>query len=128
MQVQLSDILWNKAKRKKAENTEFGYVVDDGLGKTTIPLVIKGEEKEFEVYYDKKKSGSTFRAKVMEEKEEFKRLLKSDKREENAGEEQNIRLEWDDDSLNLIQSEMEDNNQDQQEDEKQEFIIEWEDE
>jgi hypothetical protein len=126
MQVQLSDILWNKAKRKKPENTEFGYVIDDGLGKTTIPLVIKGKDKEFEVFYDKKKSGATFRTKVKEEKEEFKRLLKSD--EDYVNEEQDIRLEWDNDSINSTQSKIEDHHQNQKEDEDQEFIIKWDDE
>lgn len=128
MQVQLSDILWKKARSKKPENTEFGYVVDDGLGKTTIPLIIEGKDTEFEVFYDKKKGGSTFRAKVKEEKEEFKRLLRSDSKNESPDEKQEIRLVWEEDTSKSIQNQTEVNHQHQSEDPDQEFIIEWEDE
>lgn len=128
IQVQLSDILWKKAKRRKPENTEFGYVVDDGLGKTTIPMVIVGKDKDFEVTYDKKKSSSDFRAKVKEEKDELKRLFESEDNEEKVKEEQNIRIQWEDDEVESEQSSPDDDGENNKEDEDQEFLIEWEDE
>jgi hypothetical protein len=125
MQVQLSDILWNKAKKKKPENTEFGDVVDDGLGKTTIPLVIEGKDTDFEVYYDKEQGNETFRAKVQAEKEEFKRLIHKDEIGTKE-QEQNIRLEWEEENDGRNSGRKE-SRSDSVESNDQDFVIEWDD-
>ncbi|MBN1598389.1 MAG: hypothetical protein JW894_08845 [Bacteroidales bacterium] len=120
LQVMLSDLLWKKAKKKKPENNEFGYVIDDGLGKTTLPLVINGKGDEFEVHYDKKQASRIVRQKLKEEKEELKKLFNADKDTINSSEEYRIKLEdtRSDDTENV-------GNENSETD--QEFIIEWED-
>ena len=128
MQVHLSDILWNKAKKKKPENSEFGYIVDDGLGRTTIPLIIRGMDKEFEVYYDRQKGRSTFREKVQDEKKEFRSLFKSDNETDQIQNEQELRMEWEDDTVNSDRRIKESNQQGPEKTGDKEFIIEWDDE
>lgn len=78
LQLGLSDILWGKAKKKRTEITEFGYVVDDGVGHTTIPLIIKGKGTEFEVSYDKRAARNNFKQKLSQEKTLLKDLFRND--------------------------------------------------
>lgn len=78
LQVGLSDILWRKARKKKSDITEFGYVVDDGNDRTTIPFLISGKGSSFDVKYDKRTSRRSFKEKVKEEKAVLKELFQSD--------------------------------------------------
>lgn len=118
-EVQLADVLWKKAKKQKPQNTEFGYVVDDGLGRTTLPLQITGKDTEFTVSYDKKTAGSAFRQKVKAEKKEWRNLIQN---KEDAKEDE-IRLDWEDSDETLDDPADEIAN-----DDEEEFIIDWEDE
>lgn len=75
LQLGLSDVLWRKAQSKKKEVNEFGYVVEDGVGHTMLPLILYGTGSNYNVKWDKKKSRSTFRQKLQDEKEELKELF-----------------------------------------------------
>ncbi len=77
LQLGLSDILWRKAKKKRNKITEFGYVVDDGVGHTVLPLVLSGKGTSFDVKYDRKTARKSFRKKLSEEKKELKELFNS---------------------------------------------------
>jgi hypothetical protein len=81
IQLGLSDVLWGKARKKNKNITEFGYEVEDGVGHTTLPLIIKGKGTHFDVKYDKKKARETFKIKVKEEKKELKELFKKKDKE-----------------------------------------------
>ena len=118
-QAQLADVLWKKAKQRKPQNTEFGYVVDDGLGRTILPLKITGTDTVFTVSYDRATAGSVLKQKVQEEKHEWRDLLRSGSNKE----EQEIRLEWEEDADSAIEDVTTGEEQ-----EKDDFMIHWEDE
>lgn len=84
LQLGLSDVLWRKAKRKKKEVTEFGYIVDDGVGHTMLPLLISGKGTSFNVKYDKRKARETFKEKISEEKKLLKDLFNGGKTHDTA--------------------------------------------
>jgi hypothetical protein len=78
LQVGLSDILWKKARKKKSNITEFGYVVDDGSGHTTVPFLISGKGTSFDVKYDKRTSRQSFKEKMEQEKKELQDLFQNE--------------------------------------------------
>lgn len=71
----LNDILWKKAKKNKKENTEFGYVEDDGLGRTSLFLHMTGTVDNYEINYDTKSLKDKWKADIKEEKSTIKKLL-----------------------------------------------------
>lgn len=75
VKVDLNDVLWNKAKKKKKQNEEFGYVVDDGLGKTTIFLKISGSINNYKVGYDTEGFKNNLSESIQEEKKTLKSIL-----------------------------------------------------
>jgi hypothetical protein len=94
-QVGLSDILWRKAKKRKPQNTEFGIIADDGLGRHIIPLAITGKDTVFEVIYDRKTAGTMLQEKFNQEKQTWKELTST------TGDSLNVSgskttLEWED--------------------------------
>jgi hypothetical protein len=121
-QVQLSDVLWKKAKKKKPENTEFGYVVDDGSGRHTIPLSITGKDTIFEVHYDKKTAGSILHEKISNEKQVWKELLSPGEQTEESSQ-QELPVEWED---QLPTDKTQDSSNAERK--KSDFEIEWKDE
>jgi hypothetical protein len=126
LQVQFSDVLWNKAKKKKPENTEFGYEVDDGLGRTTLPLKIKGKGTDFEVSYDLHTAGNLFLDKFKKEKKEMHDLFSTKdttlNKQNNARESSQPRIEWKDEKdEGLKQKEKQKPNS------KDDYNIEWKD-
>jgi hypothetical protein len=76
-QLGLSDVLWGKAKNKKKEVSEFGYVVDDGVGHTTVPIILFGKGTNFNVKWDKKTARNTFKQKLQAEKQKLNNLFKN---------------------------------------------------
>ncbi len=119
-QVGLSDILWKKARKKKPANSEFGYVVDDGLGRHIIPLAITGKDTAFEVIYDKKTAGSLFQEKLLQEKQTWQELI-SQKDSDNIGSQPDIPIEWGGEQVKTIKDSNKTNNPNDN------FQIEWED-
>jgi hypothetical protein len=125
LRVHLADVLWKKAKRKKPENTEFGYVVEDEE-ETMIPLIITGNKNNYEVKYDKITARSGFKDKVQKEKEVLKELFSSEKNNEKDSElnKDSVRIEWEDDEKPFSTEKDEAKSEENEE----EFVIEWEDE
>jgi len=78
LQVGLSDILWKKARKKKADINEFGYVVDKDSDRTIVPFLITGKGTSFDVKYDKRTSRKSFKQKMEAEKKELRKLFKTD--------------------------------------------------
>lgn len=68
IQVRLADILWKKAKKKKLQDEEFGYVLENERKYTLLPLVISGKDTVFDVRYDRKTAGTGFKERIDEEK------------------------------------------------------------
>jgi len=75
LKVLLSEILANKAKKAKKENEEFGVVEDDGLGRTSLYLSIKGNVENYKITYDTKKVKEHIKDNLKQEKETLKTIL-----------------------------------------------------
>lgn len=73
--VFLSDILFGKAKKAKKENEEFGYLEDDGRGKTSLYLTMKGSGGDFKFSYDSKSVRDKIKSDMKKENQNIKALL-----------------------------------------------------
>jgi hypothetical protein len=74
----LNDVLWGKAKKNKKENSEFGYIEDDGLGKTTLFLHMKGTVDDYKISYDTKGLKESWAEDIKKEKQTLKTILKDE--------------------------------------------------
>jgi ABC-type microcin C transport system duplicated ATPase subunit YejF len=76
--VLLSDVLARKARQNKKENTEFGVVEDDGLGKTRIPLMIVGYNDDYKISYDTKGLKEMIKDRMTGQKNELKSIFREE--------------------------------------------------
>lgn len=122
LQLGLSDVLWGKARKKNKEITEFGYVVDDGVGHTMLPLIISGQGTDFEVKYDKRKARESFKTKIKEEKQELKDLFR--KQDEEADQESEVfKIDTEENQKTGLQK----TDSQTYKSSSDEFILEWDD-
>ncbi|HNW97596.1 MAG TPA: AsmA-like C-terminal region-containing protein [Bacteroidales bacterium] len=75
IQVKLSDIMAQKAKKAKPENEEFGVVEDDGLGKTSLFILVTGTVDNPVYKYDGKGVKAKIVVNYVKEKENLKSIL-----------------------------------------------------
>ncbi len=75
--VMLNDILWKRAKTKN-KNEEFGYVEDDGLGKTALFLKMTGTTQNYKISYDTEGLKTNWKESVKEEKKTLKTILNNE--------------------------------------------------
>ncbi len=69
VRVLLSEVLFNKARKKKKELNEFLVEEDSPSNQTTIPLIIAGTPNDFDVKFDRRKAFSlTKNNKIINEK------------------------------------------------------------
>ncbi|MGB0888481.1 MAG: AsmA-like C-terminal region-containing protein [Vicingaceae bacterium] len=73
--VLMSAVLWGKAKNKKQENSEFGRIEDDGLGKTSLFLHLTGTLDNYSIKYDTKGLKESFKEDIKKEKSNLKNIL-----------------------------------------------------
>ncbi len=73
--VFLSDILFGKARKAKKENEEFGYLEDDGRGKTSLYLTMKGIGGDYKFSYDSKSIRDKIKSDMKKENQNIKALL-----------------------------------------------------
>lgn len=73
--VFLSDILFGKARKAKKENDEFGYLEDDGRGKTSLYLTMKGSGGNYKFSYDSKSVRDKIKSDMKKENQNMKALL-----------------------------------------------------
>ncbi|MCB9361406.1 MAG: hypothetical protein H6587_11880 [Flavobacteriales bacterium] len=76
--VLLSDVLWRKAKSKKKENSEFGYIEDDREGKMSLYLRMTGTVDDYKIGYDSKGVKEKWKQDLKEEKKTVKQLLNNE--------------------------------------------------
>lgn len=72
LQMLLSDVL---GKKVKDQNTEFGQIEDDGLGRTNLFLTMKGPVDDPKFGLDKKAVADKFKSDVKAGKQNLKNLL-----------------------------------------------------
>ena len=119
LRILLSELLAQKAKKAKKENEEFGVVEDDGLGKTTLYILVTGTVDNPIYKYDAKGIKAKIAVGFIKEKQNLKTILneefgwfKKDTVITNKKKEQK----------NIIKPK---NKEDFKEQEEGKFIIEW---
>jgi len=75
VKVLLSEVLARKARKAKKENTEFGLIEDDGLGRTSIYLSIEGINTDYKISYDSRKALDVVKESFAKQKYELKDVL-----------------------------------------------------
>ncbi len=113
LKVLLSDVLSSKAKRAKKQNTEFGVIEDDGLGRTSLFLNVVGTKNTVDVSYDTKAVKENIKDKAKDEKSNLKTILneefgwfkkdtsitktkKEKNKKEKAKKKKKVSIQWDD--------------------------------
>jgi uncharacterized protein involved in outer membrane biogenesis len=78
IKLSLNDLLARKAKKAKKENSDFGEVADDGLGRTNLFLSMTGTVEKPIIKYDSKSAVQNVKKDLKEEKQNFKKILKEE--------------------------------------------------
>lgn len=107
LKINMSDFLGGKSKRLSKQQSEFGYIEDDGFGKKTLFLVATSTNDVSQVKLDRAAIKDNFKHKRKQEKQEFKQLLRNE--------------------FGLFKNDSTLINNSKQDD-KKEFIIEWDEE
>lgn len=114
IRILLSDLLSNKARKAKRENTEFGVIEDDNKEKMNLFLIVKGDASgNVDVSYDKGKAKEHISEKYKEEKQNIKQILheefglfkkdttitkhKKKQEEKPKPKKKKVQVQWDDD-------------------------------
>jgi hypothetical protein len=71
----LSDLLAKKAKRARREVEEFGEVEDDGTGKTSLFIAMKGKLDNPTITFDGKGAREKIKNDIQREKQNMKQIL-----------------------------------------------------
>lgn len=110
MRVLLSEVLLNKARKKKKEIDEF-MVEENTAEKATIPLIIAGTPNDFDVRLDRKRAFDLTRKSMVEE------IVAP----ENKPAPNNFKIEWEEEKKEVETGKPTINSNDS------DFVIEWED-
>lgn len=133
-QVSLSEILSKKAKKRRAGQSEFGFIVDDNSSHTNIPLVLTGKGDQIDVKYDRQQGRKNIKENLASEKEEWKNIRENNEEkdtpleisfEEETITSQEITVEENENKQSANDEKVENKNEEEEDDE---FIIHWEDE
>jgi len=117
VKVLMSDILFQKARRAKKENTEFGVVEDDKSGKTSLFISMTGTVDNPIIKYDRQGARQNLKENIAEEKQTLKQILREEfgwfKKDTTAKKKEKPK----DDDKFIIKWEEEDNDKTKKEDE-----------
>jgi len=78
LRLLLSDILARKAKKARKDIEEFGVVEDDGLGRTSLFISMKGPVSNPMISYDSQGARAKIKNDIVNEKQTMKQLLKEE--------------------------------------------------
>lgn len=78
VKILLSDLLFQKAKKDKKENAEFGVEEDDGLGQTNLFLSMTGTVDNPIIRYDRKSAVAKVKQDFKTERQNLKKILKEE--------------------------------------------------
>lgn len=74
----LSEVLSKKFRKRKKKDEEFTNIEDDGLGRSTLFLMITGTVDDYKISYDRKKARKKIKDDLKKEKQEIKNILKDE--------------------------------------------------
>lgn len=131
IRVALSELLAEKSRKPSEQESEFGIIEDDGLGKVYLYLIFAGDSKESRIRYDRKGAVENRREQMKEEKKKLREILndefglfKKDTLPEEVSPGQHrpgFIIEWDENGDSTVKEGPGKGNK--QEEER--FIIEW---
>lgn len=75
LRILLSDVLFSKARKAKMENEQFAITEEDGLGKTTLPLILAGKPDDYKISYDRRAAAEIIKESFIEEKRNLRKIL-----------------------------------------------------
>ncbi len=75
VKLSLSELLSKKARKPDRQESEFGVIEDDGLGRVFIYLIVEGSPQGTDVRYDRRGAMQNIRDQFREEKKELKEIL-----------------------------------------------------
>ncbi len=75
VRVQLSELLSKKAVKKRSPVTEFGVIEDDGLGRTSLLLLVESQGDATKVSYDVKAVTAQIKNDIRNERENLKTIM-----------------------------------------------------
>lgn len=78
VKVLMSDVLFQKARKSKKENNEFGVVEDDKSGKTSLFISMTGTVDNPIIKYDKQGAKQNLKENLAEEKQTLKQILRDE--------------------------------------------------
>lgn len=78
LQIALSELLTNKAKRSNQNNAEFGYIAREKEKGIILFLTLSGDKDNFRISYNKKAARLQMKENVKLEKEVFKELVQDE--------------------------------------------------
>lgn len=78
LRLLLSDLLAKKAKKARKDVEEFGVVEDDGLGRTSLFISMKGPVSDPVISYDSQGARAKIKNDLGKEKQTMKQLLKEE--------------------------------------------------
>ncbi|REJ82910.1 MAG: hypothetical protein DWQ44_01985 [Bacteroidetes bacterium] len=99
----LSEVLGRKVRQN---NSEFGEIEDDGLGKTRLMLTMKGPVDNPKFAYDRKGAGEKIKTDIAREKQNIKGILneefgwfkKEPVKQESRKKKEEIQIDWGEDN------------------------------
>lgn len=106
VKLSLNELLAKKIKKPKEQNTEFGEIADDGLGRTNLFLSMTGTVDKPIIKYDTKGAVENIKQNIKVEKQSLKKILneefglfKKDSslqkiKQNKASEEKKISIKW----------------------------------
>jgi hypothetical protein len=75
LRLNLSDVLYGRSTRSRPENTKYGIVEDDGLGRTSLHLRVSGTSDDYSVSYDHRAVREVIRNNIANERNVLRQLL-----------------------------------------------------
>ncbi len=89
LRVLLSDVLYGKARKSRPETDRFGVVEDDGLGRTSLYLLVAGTPDDYRVAFDQRAVRDMIRDNLANERNVLRQILNEEfgwfSREEDGG-------------------------------------------
>lgn len=136
LRVLLSDVLFNRARNAKKENERYGIVEDDGLGRTSLYLMLSGNPDDYKISYDRRAVSEVVRQGLEEEKVKLRQMFNDEfgwfsrdsgqkRMEETKSPRPAYRIEWDEDEKKENQPARRSTGKEQ---DKKTFRITWEEE
>ena len=75
LRLNLSDVLYGRSTRSRPENTKYGIVEDDGLGRTSLYLLVSGTSEDYSVSYDHRAVREVIRNNIANERNVLRQLF-----------------------------------------------------